>query len=200
MKQQSNGFTMSERSESKGFTLVEIVVVIMVIGVLATLVYSLIIPHWRERAYYSRSLAELNTMANGLNLYVAKHNEYPADEARNIPGGIKEFIQSQQGNDTWPNAPYPGSVYDYENWPPDANGPEQTYQISIRFCDAGDDATCKAAAKKYLSNYVSDDVLNNWTSSSAMYYCIKGSCRSHQSQPLNYPGYCINCGNKSNIF
>jgi prepilin-type N-terminal cleavage/methylation domain-containing protein len=182
-----------------GFTLIEIVVVIMVIGILATLVYSLIIPRWRERTYYTRSLAELNTMANALNLYVAKYNDYPPDESRNIPSGIKEFIQSQQGNDTWPSAPYPGSVYDYENWPADAFG-GQTYQVSIRFCDSGDDATCKAVAKKYLSDHVSADTINNWTSLSAVYYCIKGSCRSHQSQPTTYPGYCINCGNKGTVF
>ncbi len=177
----------------------EIVVVIMVIGILGVLVYSLIIPRWRERTYYTRSLAELNTMGSAMNLYVAKHNDYPADEARNIPAGIKEFIQSQQGNAAWPSAPYPGAVYDYENWPAGANG-DQTYQISIRFCDAGDNATCKARAQKYLADYVSTSILDGWDAKSSMYYCIKGTCRSHQDNPASHPGFCINCGNKGNIF
>lgn len=188
------------KHKRNGFTLIEIVVVISVIGVLASLVYTLILPKWRERTYYSRSLSELNTMGNALSLYVAKYNDYPPDVSRDVPAGMKEFIQSQAGNNAWPDAPYPGSVYDYDNWAPDANGPQHTYQISIRLCNAGDNATCKARAQKYFSEYVDATTLNNWDSDSSVYYCIKGSCRSHQNRPMTHPGYCINCGKKGNIF
>ena len=187
-------------SGQKGFTLIEVMVVITVMGILAVLVYSLIIPKWRARTYYTRSLAEMNSMGNALNLYVAKYNDYPPDVVRDIPAGIKEFLQTQAGNNNWPDAPFPNSVYDWDNWPPDSNGPQQTYQISVRFCNAGDDAGCKAAAKKYLAGYVSDSVLNNWTAESSMYYCVKGSCRSHQNEPMNFPGFCVNCGNKGQVF
>lgn len=189
-----------KQTKQKGFTLVEIVIVIIVIGVLAALIYGLVLARSRERAYYTRSISELNTMGNALSLYVTKYNDYPADVVRDVPAGMKEFIQSQAGNAAWPDAPYPGTVYDYDNWPPDGNGPQHTYQISIRMCNVGDDATCKANAQKYLSEYVSASTLANWDSSSSMYYCIKGSCRSHQNKPLNHPGYCMNCGGKSNIF
>lgn len=184
----------------KGFTLIEIMVVITIIGVLVSLVYSLIIPRWRARSYYTRSLAEMNSMGNALNLYVAKYNDYPADVSRDVPAGIKEFLQTQSGNNNWPDAPFPGSVYDWDNWPPDANGPNHTYQISIRLCNPGQDSICKANAKKYLTGYVSDSVLNSWDSNSSMYYCIKGSCRSHQTKPLKHPGYCVNCGTKGQVF
>ncbi len=189
-----------KQSGRNGFTLIEIMVVITVIGILSVLVYSLIIPKWRARTYYTRSLAEMNSMGNALNLYVAKYNDYPPDEVRNVPAGLKEFLQSQQGNDSWPEAPFPGSVYDWDSWPPDSNGPQQTYQISVRFCSVGDNAGCKAAAKKYLAGYVSDSVLNNWTAESSMYYCVKGSCRSHQNKPMDFPGFCVNCGNKGQVF
>lgn len=183
-----------------GFTLIELVMVISIIAVIAVLTYSITVPGWRTKAYYTRSISELNTMQNAFKLYVAKYNDYPPDVSRDIPAGVKEFIQSQEGNAAWPDAPYPGAVYDYDNWPPDSNGPQQTYQISIRFCDAGQDATCKANAKKYLSKYVDATTLNNWDSYSSMYYCLKGSCRSHQSKPMTHPGYCINCGKKSQIY
>lgn len=172
-----------------GFTLIEVMIVIMVIGVLAAMTYSIIVPNWRERTYYSSALNQLNTMDNALNLYVAKYNDYPADVNRGIPPGIQEFIQTQQGNGNWPYAPWPGSVYDWDNWPPDpTNGPQQTYQISIRFCNAGDDATCK-------NNFPKESwVTSSWDSYSSVYYCIKGSCRAHQNFPQDHPGYCINCG------
>ncbi|MCA9333011.1 type II secretion system protein [Candidatus Saccharibacteria bacterium] len=187
--------------KQNGFTLIEIVMVIAILGVLAVIVYAITVPNWKQRTYYSRSISELNTMQNAFKLYLAKYNDYPPDENRNVPAGIKEFIQSQAGSEAWPEAPFPGSVYDYDNWPPDSNGPEHTYQISIRFCNLGEsNAVCKANAKKYLSSYVDAATLDAWDSQSSMYYCLKGSCRSHQSKPMNHPGYCVNCGDKSQIF
>jgi len=173
--------------------------VVTVIGILAGITYSIAVPRWRARSYYTRSIAELNAMGNALKLYVAKHSAYPADESRGIPAGIKEFVADDQGSE-WPNAPFPDSVYDYDYWPADEYGPQDTYQISLRMCDAGDSATCKANAQKYLAGYVSDETLEDWDANSSMYYCIKGSCRSHQSVPIDHPGYCINCGEKKNIF
>ena len=188
---------MGEHNNTKtvnGFTLVELLVVITVIAILALITNGFIIRGYRERTHYSRSISELNTMANAFSLYVAKYNAYPADTNRNLPAGIKEFIQTNGTNANWPQAPWPGSVYDWDSWPPDSNGPQQTYQISIRFCDAGDTATCK-------KNFPKEEwVDNTWDSYSAVYFCISGSCRSHQTYPMNHPGYCLNCGTAKDIF
>jgi len=183
-----------------GFTLIELVIVMFLLGVIASFTYSYAVPKYKNRTYYTRAVSELNTMGNATTLYIAKYNDYPPDVSRDIPAGLKEFIQTDGVNNSWPDAPWPGTVYDYDNWPPDSYGPQQTYQISIRFCDAGDDATCKKNAQNYLSGYASAATLNAWDSYSSVFYCIKGSCRSHQSKPLNHPGYCINCGNKSTIY
>ncbi len=177
----------------KGFTLIEITMVVFVLGILAAIGYATVGQSYKKRAYYTRAIAELNAMGNAANLYVAKHNDYPADVTRDVPADLKEFVQGQEGIEEWPKAPWPGTVYDYENWPPDGNGPNHTYQISVRMCNVGDTATCKANAQKYLSDYVSAETLAAWDSQSAVYYCIKGSCRSHQSKPMDHPGYCINC-------
>lgn len=191
---------MYRKSSEHGFTIVEICIVIVVIGLLAAFTYSITVPKYRERSYYTRGISELNAMANATKLYVAKYNDYPADVSRDVPGGIKEFVKGQTNTEEWPDAPWPGSVYDYDNWPPDGNGPEHTYQISIRMCDVGQDAVCKANAQKYLKDYVSQSTLDAWDSSSSMYYCLKGSCRSHQNKPMSHPGYCINCGQSNKIF
>jgi len=175
--------------------MVELLVAIVVLSALVALTYSYAVPKYRERTYFTRAHSELHTMANALTLYVAKYNDYPADVERSIPPGIQEFLQTNGQNNNWPNAPWPGSIYDYDRW--DDLG---VIQISIRFCNQGDNATCNANANKYLKGYVSDSTLAAWDSYSSVYYCIKGSCRSHQSQPVNWPGYCINCGGKSNFF
>lgn len=182
-----------KKNNLPGFTLIELMIVITILGIIAAITYSILVPNYRERTYYTRSIAELNAMGNAATLYVAKYNDYPADVTRDVPAGLKEFVKGQQTDD-WPDAPWPGAVYDWDNWPPDTNGPQQTYQISIRFCNAGDDTTCK-------KNFPKESwVTSSWDSYSAVYYCIKGSCRSHQNKPLNYPGYCVNCGNKAQVF
>lgn len=168
-----------------GFTLIELVVVLLVLSLLVVLTYSYAVPKYRERTYLTRSVSELNTMGNALTLYISKYNDYPADVVRNVPPGIQEFLQGQYASN-WPDAPWPGSVYDYDRW--DDIG---VIQISIRFCNAGDTPTCK---KNFPAESWVDD---SWDSYSAVYFCIKGSCRSHQSKPANWPGHCINCGGKS---
>lgn len=191
---------MASKPTKTGFTLIEILIVITVLGVLALIGYATIGRNYKQRTYYTRSVAELNAMANATTLYVSKNNEWPDDVVRDVPGAIKEFVQGQEDIEEWPDAPWPGSVYDYENWPPDGNGPVHTYQISVRFCNAGDNAGCKAMAEKYLKDYVSAETIADWDSNSSVYYCIRGSCRSHQSRPINHPGYCINCGNNEQKF
>ena len=172
-----------------GFTVMEVLIVMVVLGILAALVYNAF-GGSQERAYFERAKTELTTMSNALKLYAAKYNDYPADQSRGVPAGIKEFINTNDVNNDWPAAPWPGSVYDYDRWliPGDT---EDTYQISIRFCPAG-------AANTNQCKFPHEDWAKNFGVDSAVYWCIKGNCRSHVSQPATYPGYCVNCpGNKA---
>lgn len=172
-----------------GFTLVEIIIVITVIGALAGITYSYAVPKYRERTYLTRAESELHTQANALTLYVSKYNDYPADTERGIAPGTEEFLQTNGQNNVWPNAPWPGSYYDYDRW-----DDLDVIQISIRFCNAGDEATCK-------KNFPDEPwVTSSWDSYSSVYFCVKGQCRSDHDKPVGYPGYCINCGGKSQFF
>ncbi len=168
-----------------GFTLIEILIVMAIMGSLAVGYTYLSSRNGRDRAYLVRAESEVVTLANAVKLKVQETNEYPADVNRGLPPGIEEYISTP--NEAWPDAPWPDTVYDYENW----DGGD-TIQISVRFCNPGDNATCKANAEKYLKNVVDASVLANWDANSAVYFCIKeGSCRSHSSRPASHPGYRI---------
>lgn len=189
------------KKRSSGFTMVEIMVVVAIIGIIAV-IGGIKVRDYRLRAYYTRAVTEMRAMDNAFSLYRSKYNDFPPDVGRNVPAGIKEFVDDTVGED-WPFSPFPGGVYDYENWP---DGPwvgitEPAYQITIRFCEYDQDQLCQDLAKKYLSEYVDEDTLNSWDSYSAMYFCFEGSvCRSHRDRPLDHPGYCVNCGDRSIVF
>lgn len=169
-----------------GFTLVEILIVMAMVAALSTW-YVYQSSSDKGQAYTLRAQGELITMSNAIKLYVQENNNYPADVNRGLPPGIEKFIGSGELNTAWPTGPWGApSVYDYENW----DGGD-TIQVSIRFCNAGDSATCKANAAKWLKGVVSPTILNSWDSFSSVYFCIKGNCRSHSDRPANHPGYKI---------
>lgn len=166
----------------KGFSLVELLVVLALISVLA----SLIIPRVqsaRSKTYYTRAKAEFKTMNTATTQYLLDNNNYPPDANRNIPPGIGQYLGGYQST-TWPQAPWPGSVYDWENWT-DVDG-SKIYQISIRFCPAS--ATTIASCK-----FPNEPWAANFGINSSVYYCISGACRAHINEAANYPGYCVNC-------
>lgn len=181
------GYAYSMRIRVRGFTLAEVLIVVAVLGILTALVMSTI-SSARERAYFSRANTEFATMANAVRLWVIKYNYYPSDVSRGLPAGIEEFIAKNDTSSIWPEAPWPDSVYDYDQWL-DLDGVE-TYQISIRFCPKGGPySACKFPDQPWAKDF---------NINSALYYCIKGNCRAHSYESPNYPGYCVNCpGNKA---
>ncbi|HYE22733.1 MAG TPA: prepilin-type N-terminal cleavage/methylation domain-containing protein [Verrucomicrobiae bacterium] len=165
-----------------GFALIELLVVVAIIGFLAS-VALVSLNRTRAKAYYARAAKETVELSKALNFYLDAHGSFPADVDRSLPPGLEVYLPSGD----WPNAPWPGSVYDWDNWA-DPNNPSQNiYQISIRFCPIGGPiSSCKFP----LEEWAQDFQVN-----SAVYYCLSGSCRSHISEPLGFPGKCINCGN-----
>lgn len=160
------------------FTLVEIMMVVTLIGILSAIVINNVSGS-KERTYRTEAFAEMNTLANATRLYLEKYNEYPDDVDRDIPAALSEFIAIETD---WPDAAWPGSVFDYDNW---MVGGEHIVQISIRFCPiSGPIEDCQFPDEPWAENF---DV------QSAVYYCMKGPCRAHSSKPYNHPGYCINC-------
>ncbi|GAC1391174.1 MAG: hypothetical protein NVSMB46_02720 [Candidatus Saccharimonadales bacterium] len=186
---------MIHSKNNNGFTLIELILVISVIGILAAITISAGLPNWREHTALTAAHSELHMMSNATTLYVSKYNAWPPDTARGVDPGITEFLGAQASRNIFGQGPWKGSMYDWNNWPPDpTNGPLQTYEIEIMFCQPTDPiSVCQ-------NNFPKEPwVGTNWDQYSGVYYCIKGSCRSQQSSP-NHPGYCINCGGKSQFY
>jgi prepilin-type N-terminal cleavage/methylation domain-containing protein len=165
----------------RGFTLIEILIVISIIAMLAGVVLQSV-RSAQKKAYSARSTQEFKSMALALELYQGDNNgNYPSDASRSLPPGLEQYL----AGGAWPTAPWPNSVYDWDNWDdPDFPG-EKIYQISVRFCPSGGPlSACTFPNEPWATNFDID---------SAAYYCISGNCRSHASQPKTYPGYCVNC-------
>lgn len=187
------------KSKTTGYTLIEILIVISITTMLVVGFTYVSARKGKEKAYFTRAVSELSIISNAIKLQVQEYNVYPADVVRALPAGIEDYLATP--NDAWPNAPWPGTVYDYENW--DSG---QVIQVSARFCLAGQNSTCKDNATRYLQQLVktcspdtqiclSQKDLNDWDALSSVYICIKenlssvtAQCRSHSSKPLTHPG------------
>lgn len=170
----------SEDTSRGGFSLIELLIVIAIIGILASTVISSIV-FAKDKAYFIRAKKEFLTMREALEQYQSDFGEYPDDVSRDIPPGLEPYLST--GN--WPNAPWPGSIYDWDNWDDPDNAGEKIYQISIRFCPLGGTIDeCRFPQASWADDF---DV------QSSVYYCLAGACRAHIGKPIDHPGYCVNC-------
>ncbi len=174
-------FTSKKRG---AFSVIETIIVVAIIVLLSAVVMSGATVA-RNKAYFSRATEEFKSLSAALELYSQSHSgDYPADVSRDLPAGIETYLAGGAVA-SWPDAPWPGSVYDWDNWDnPDTPG-EKIYQISIRFCPAGGPlSACKFPSEAWAAGFGVN---------SAVYWCISGVCRPHIDESVSYPGYCVNC-------
>jgi general secretion pathway protein G len=134
------GFTPPRRSAENGFTLVELMVVIVIIGLLATLVALTVLPQL-GKASAQKAKADIATLDQALELYRLNNLSYPAtteglgalitppsslaDPSRYQPGGyIKKLPKDPWGRD-----------YKYEN--PGKHGAYDIYTLGADGVEGG---------------------------------------------------------------
>lgn len=166
--------------KNRGFTLIELLVVIGIIGILSSVVL-LSLNRARGSASFARAKLEFKSIATAIQFYTEDNDGVmPADVSRGLPPGLEAYLS---GGD-WPNAPWPNTVYDWDNWEDPDDPSSRIYQISIRFCPLNEPENCIFPDEEWAQNF---DYY------SSVYYCVSGNCRSHGSMPINHPGYCVNC-------
>jgi general secretion pathway protein G len=117
----------------KGFSLIEILVVLMIIGLLSTIVAVNVMPS-QERARIEKAKADIVILENALEMYKLEQYRYPSEEEglsslvvsskREESNSSRRYIK-RLPNDPWGN-PYqyniPGEYDDYELFSMGADG------------------------------------------------------------------------------
>ena len=88
-----NGFGPSRRSAEHGFTLVELMVVIVIIGLLATIVALNVLPSG-DTARIQKAKADIATIEQGLELYRLQNGTYPTTTQ-----GLNALVSAPAGSD-----------------------------------------------------------------------------------------------------
>jgi prepilin-type N-terminal cleavage/methylation domain-containing protein len=70
---------------NKGFTLMELLIVVAIIGLLASMIL-VGLSSFRTRGRDARRVADVKQVQNGLEIYYAKENKYPDVQYSGIPG------------------------------------------------------------------------------------------------------------------
>jgi general secretion pathway protein G len=94
--------SLDARESEEGFTLVELMVVIVIIGLLATVVVINVMPA-SDRASVTKARADLATLEQGVEMYRLANLGYPSGDQ-----GLQALVQGGQvrrlPNDPWGNA------------------------------------------------------------------------------------------------
>ncbi len=116
---------MQQLKTNQGFTLIEILVVVFIIGLLSSIVL-VGLGSFRSRGRDARRIADLRETQNGLELYYGKFSSYPAGS---WDGLKKTLVEAEIGVTSISDDPLGGSVhYQYG-----ANG--QSYVLGAKLED-----------------------------------------------------------------
>jgi prepilin-type N-terminal cleavage/methylation domain-containing protein len=157
-----------KKINQKGFTLIELIICIAIVAVLVTLLIIWINPpKMQERANYANTVSSLNQIAKAAQIYMATYGTLPLDANRDIPTEFMPYL----GSGPWPDGPFAGSVYDWDNWTDQTcwDGSTGIIQVTLR----------------QVNNYKNK---TDYT----LYYVIQGVGVPHCSNSATR-GECLNC-------
>jgi general secretion pathway protein G len=135
-RDEEQGFTPLQRSAEHGFTLVELMVVIVILGLLAAIVVINVVP-FGDKARVVKAKSDIATIESALNAYQLSMATYPTTDQGlqalvSMPAGLSDPSQYQKGGyikklekDPWGH-PYlyaaPGQHGAFDVWSLGADG------------------------------------------------------------------------------
>ncbi|MFT5112694.1 MAG: general secretion pathway protein G [Parasphingorhabdus sp.] len=119
---------MNNSKKSKGFTLIEIMVVVVIIGLMATLILPRVLGR-QEEAFIAKSKSDIRALTSALKLYKLDNFKYPttSDGLDVLVSGAKDgkgYID-RLPSDPWGNSYqflFPGDKMEFDLWSYGADG------------------------------------------------------------------------------
>lgn len=97
-------------NRTKGFTLVEIMIVVVIIGILATMA-GVAFKHTRQRSVATRVANDFRIFADAVQTYTLENGKYPADVGpATLPPGMEDYIKASSFTAVTPA----GGLYDWD--------------------------------------------------------------------------------------
>lgn len=127
----------SKRGVQGGFTLLEIMVVVAIIGLLAAMIVPNVIGQG-EQAKVSIAKANMSRIVQQLNMFKFNNGRYPTTQE-----GIQGLVEKPAGVNKWPQGGYLPSVpqdpwgHDYVYISPGLNGPFDLYSLGADGVEGG---------------------------------------------------------------
>jgi general secretion pathway protein G len=97
-----NGFTPLRRSAENGFTLVELMVVLVILGLLATVVIINVLPQ-QDKALVTKAKADVALLDQGLELYKLNNLTYP-NSGEGLQALVSKGVIKKLPKDPWGRA------------------------------------------------------------------------------------------------
>ena len=168
------------KNKKGGFTIIELLMTISIIAILAHYIIPTAVDV-KAAAHYAKALSEFSSVYKSFEQYkIDNGGNWPADTNRDIPPGLEAYLAPG----IWPDAAWPGSVFDWDNWEDPDDSSKRILQISVRFCPIGEPDECK---------FPTNDWADDFDINSSVFFCIQGACRAHINRPIDHPGHCVNC-------
>jgi len=107
------------KSRQGGFTLIEIMVVVVIIGMLATMILPKVLGR-QDEAFIAKAKSDIRAMSSSIKLYKLDNFKYPGALSELVSGGAKgRGYLDKVPKDPWGNEyqyAYPGTHLEFDIW------------------------------------------------------------------------------------